>query len=300
VSPTFHEEVFQMSLEGDHRKAYILGQIETEGHVKTDALVKRFSVSSETIRRYLEELENEKKLLRVYGGAKKLRIASEESSHLIREVLHAKEKRVIGKAAAGLVEDGEAIFIDEGTTSLQMVEHLVGKKDLTVITTSIPVLSRLILLDQKDLLHCTTIIIGGTVNPKHLRVTGSIAERMADGIHADRSFITVDGVSLGKGYSANSIEKACLSKRLIDNSRQGIALVDDSKIGVDCFYAPRGMAAAAQARQDPLDHGGQGIGAAPRRLREELQASRSREVDRLPLPSPRDRRGMPRRSRQFT
>jgi len=225
-----------MSLDGDHRKAYILNAIDTEGQVKTAALVKRFSVSSETIRRYLEELEREKRLVRVYGGASRIRISSEESSHLSREVLHAEEKKRIGKAAADLVADGETIFIDEGTTSLQMVEHLVGKKKLTIITNSIPVLSRLILVHQKGLLSCELIVIGGSVHATHLRVTGSIAEQMVDRFFVDKAFITVDGVSMDKGYSSHNVEKSCLSKKLIDNARQSIVLADDSKLGVDFFY----------------------------------------------------------------
>jgi DeoR family transcriptional regulator, fructose operon transcriptional repressor len=225
-----------MSLEGEQRKDYILGVIEKEGKVKTDDLVRRFSVSSETIRRYLEELEGERKLKKVYGGAVRINVSQDEPSHLTREVFRAEEKRRIGLAAAALIGDGDIVFIDEGTTTLQIVEHLGGKKDVTIITNSIPVLSRLILLDQKDLFHCELIFIGGHVQMRHLRVAGSIAEQMLDRLQADKAFITIDGASLRKGYTAINVDKACASRRMLEHARQGIIVADDSKIGVDCFY----------------------------------------------------------------
>jgi DeoR family fructose operon transcriptional repressor len=225
-----------MSLEGEQRKDYILTIIESEGKVKTDDLVKRFSVSSETIRRYLEDLESEGKLRKVYGGAVKIDIAQDEPPHLTREVLRAEEKRRIGKAAAALIQDGESVFIDEGTTTLQMVEHLPGKKRITVITNSVPTLSRFLLLDQKDIFHCELIFIGGNVQMKHLRIVGSIAEQMLDRLQADKAFITVDGVSLRKGLTAIDVGKACLSRRMLAHARQSIVMADDSKLGIDHFY----------------------------------------------------------------
>jgi DeoR/GlpR family transcriptional regulator of sugar metabolism len=225
-----------MSLDGKQRKDYILNVIETEGKVRTEDLVKRFSVSSETIRRYLEELESDKKLQKIYGGAVKIEIAQDEPSHLTREVFRADEKRRIGKAAAALIQDGEIVFVDEGTTTLQMVEHFIGKKSITVITNSVPVLSRLLLLDQKDLFHSELIFIGGHVQMKHLRVVGSIAEQMLDKLQADKAFITVDGVSLRKGFTAINVDKACLSQRMLNHAREGIVVADDSKLGVDGFY----------------------------------------------------------------
>jgi DeoR family fructose operon transcriptional repressor len=225
-----------MSLEGEQRKEYILTVIDSEGRVKTDDLVKRFSVSSETIRRYLEELESEKKLRKVYGGAVKIDIATDEPSHLTREVIRAEEKGRIGKAAATLIQDGESVFIDEGTTTLQMVEHLTGRKRITVITNSVPALSRFLLLDQKDIFHCELIFIGGHVQMKHLRIVGSIAEQMLDRLQADKAFITVDGVSLRKGLTAIDVGKACLSRRMLAHARQSIVMADDSKLGIDHFY----------------------------------------------------------------
>jgi DeoR family transcriptional regulator, fructose operon transcriptional repressor len=225
-----------MSLEGEQRKEHILNVIETDGKVKTDDLVKHFSVSSETIRRYLEELEGEKKLRKVYGGAVRIEITQDEPSHLTREVLRAEEKKRIGRAAATLIQDGEIIFIDEGTTTLQMAEHLTGKKGITVITNSVPVLSRFLLLDQKDIFHCELIFIGGRLEMKHLRVVGSIAEQMLDKLQADKAFITIDGVSLRKGFTAISVDKACLSRRMLNHARQGIVVADDSKLGIDRFY----------------------------------------------------------------
>lgn len=81
-----------MSLVGEERKDFILNLLNLEGKVKTGELVDKLKVSSETIRRYLEELEEENKLKRVYGGAVKYNLHREEASHIKREVTRAEEK----------------------------------------------------------------------------------------------------------------------------------------------------------------------------------------------------------------
>lgn len=225
-----------MSLAGEERKEYIVSLLESNGKVRTVDLIKRFNVSSETIRRYLEELEKENKLKRVYGGAVKIDLDHDEPSHLNREVLHSEEKKKIGKMAAGLVQDNDIVIIDEGTTPLQMIPHLIFKNNLTIITSSIPALSRLISYDNKGLFSGEIIIVGGTVQSKHLRVAGSICEHMMDNIYADKAFIAVDGVLTSKGITGNNVDKSLLSKKYIDNSRQSIVLADHSKIGTYHFY----------------------------------------------------------------
>ena len=153
-----------MSLVGEERKGIILEQLNSEGQVKTVDLVKRLNVSSETIRRYLEELEAESRLKRVYGGAVKINIGGEEPSYLKREVLYAEEKRNIGKAAAALVEDNDVIFIDDGTTPLQLIYFLMNKSNLTVLTMSMPALHLLMEYKNKDLFSGDIYLIGGKVN----------------------------------------------------------------------------------------------------------------------------------------
>lgn len=220
-----------MSLVGEERKDYILNLLNLESKVKTGDLVERLKVSSETIRRYLEELEEENKLKRVYGGAVKYNLDREEASHFKREVTRAEEKRRIGRAAAMLVEDSDVIFVDDGTTTLQMIPYLQNKKHLTVMTTSIAALSLLIEHKNKDLFSGDIFFIGGRVDSVQFRTTGPIAETMVESFYADKAFITIDGIMMGKGITGFDAERGQLAKKLMEHSKQSIVLTDHSKFG---------------------------------------------------------------------
>ncbi|MDD9265884.1 DeoR/GlpR family DNA-binding transcription regulator [Paenibacillus sp. GCM10023248] len=225
-----------MSLVGEERKDYILNQLNLEGKVTTNDLVERLNVSSETIRRYLEELEEEKKLKRVYGGAVKINLSRDEPSHLKREVLHADEKRRIGRAAATIVEDNDVLFIDDGTTTLHIIDYLLNKKNITVLTISIPALILLIDYKNKGLFSGDIYLLGGQVNAMHSRVSGTLAEKMVENFHADKAFLSVDGMMLGKGITGFEVGKGQMTQQFMKYAKQSIALCDHSKFGLVQFY----------------------------------------------------------------
>ncbi|MWV43747.1 DeoR family transcriptional regulator [Paenibacillus sp. HJL G12] len=225
-----------MSLVGEERKTFIMDLLNLEGQVKTFDLVHRLDVSSETIRRYLEELENENRLKRVYGGAVKINLNGGEPSYLKREVLNAEVKKLIGKAAVSLVEDNDVIFIDDGTTPLQMIHFLMNRSNLTVLTMSMPALHLLIEYKNKELFSGEIYLIGGKVNATHSRVTGSIAEKMVSLFNPNKAFISIDGITLNKGVTAFDPDRGQLANRVIENSKQTIIMTDDTKIGLTQLY----------------------------------------------------------------
>lgn len=225
-----------MSLIGEKRKQKILELLHTRGSVKTAELVETLSVSSETIRRYLEELENRNKLRRVYGGAVQLNFGREEPSHFRREVLHAEAKKRIGQAAARLVRDHDVIALDDGTTTLQIIPHLHSKRDLVVITASVPHLSSLIHQQNRGDFSGEIYFLGGRVHSKHFRVTGLLTERMMENFYADKAFISVDGILIDRGITSYETERALLTQRFIARAGQNIVVSDRSKLGVGNFF----------------------------------------------------------------
>lgn len=225
-----------MSLVGEERKSTILDLINTEGQVRTVDLVKRFNVSSETIRRYMEELEADNRLKRVYGGAVKINAAAEEPSYLKREVLHLVEKRRIGQASAQLVEHNDVIFLDDGTTPMQMIHYLQNKRNVTVLTVSFPALHLLMEYKNRGMFDGDVYFIGGKVNATHARVSGSIAEKMATLFHADKAFISIDGMVLGKGITSFDAERGQLAHLMMQNAKHAIIVTDGSKIGSTQLY----------------------------------------------------------------
>lgn len=220
-----------LSLVGEERKDYILNKLNLEGKVKSFELVEALQVSSETVRRYLEELEEEKKLKRVYGGAVKINAYGEEPAQVSREVMHAEEKKRIGKAAAALVEDNDVIFLGDGTTSQQIIHYLSNKKNLTVLTVSIPAMHLLMDYRNKELFDGEIYFIGGKVSSKHGRVSGPLAERIVSMFVADKAFISIDGITLHSGITGFDVENGMLMAAVIENAKQTIVLTDHSKIG---------------------------------------------------------------------
>ena len=220
------------SLFGEERKQIILQLVNSNGKVRTNELVEKLQVSSESIRRYLEDLEAEKKLKRVYGGAVKLNMERSEPSHLSREVMRADEKKRIGRVAAELVQDNDTIVIDEGTTPLQMIGFLSTKKDLTILTSSITALNLLIDYQNSGALKAEVYFLGGKVNAKHHRVGGAFAEKMMKSFYVDKAFLSMDGLLLHKGLTCYDPERAELAKRFIENANESIVLADHSKIGI--------------------------------------------------------------------
>ncbi|MFX3634261.1 MAG: DeoR/GlpR family DNA-binding transcription regulator [Candidatus Pristimantibacillus sp.] len=225
-----------MSLAGVERKQVIVNLLQLKGKVRTPELVKELDVSSETIRRYLEELEQEKKLKRVYGGAIKINVEREEPAYVKREVLQAEEKRRIGRAAASLIQDKDVVALDDGTTTLQMIDSLVLKKQLTVLVTSIYTLSLLIGYKNRGVFDGEVILIGGRINTKHYRTSGSLAIEFMSNFNVDKAFLVADGLQIDDGVTSYEDDRGVLARTIMKRSKQSIVLADYTKIGTSHFY----------------------------------------------------------------
>jgi len=220
-----------MSLIGEERKAYIMQQLNLEGKVRTFDLVNELKVSSETIRKYLEELEADNKLKRVYGGAMKLDAAREEPVYLTRETLYSEEKRRIGRAAATLVEDGDVVFIDDGTTTLQMIEGILAKQNITILTISVAGMCMLIDYANRGLFSGKIIFIGGEIDATQSRSTGAVAVRMAELFNVDKAFVSVDGLTIDRGLTGFDASRGVLARQIIEHAKQTIVVADKTKFG---------------------------------------------------------------------
>ncbi|BBI31940.1 DeoR family transcriptional regulator [Cohnella abietis] len=218
-----------MSLAGEERKLSIMNLLNEKGKVIANELSQLFEVSTETIRRDLDDLEKENKLKKVYGGAVKFKVEV-EPAHYERESIHAEAKRKIGFLAAGLIEDNDVIVVDEGSTALQIIHFLENKQNLTILTSSIPTLMLLIEYNKRGTFDGKIIFIGGEVNAKHLRVSGPIAEKIMEDFYVNKSFVSVDGVSLENGITSYDYDRAAFTRKLIRSSETTIVVADHSKI----------------------------------------------------------------------
>lgn len=194
---------------------------------KTTDLAQILGVSDETVRRDLEHLEREGKLRRVRGGAVLASSTGVEPSQESRKATSLAEKASIGVAAAGLVDDGDTLFLDLGTTALEVARNLRGMRNITVITNSWPI--ALELVSDPGI---RVIALGGVLRPGELATSGPLALEGARRFHVDKAFIGVGGLNPREGLTDYHLEEAEVRKVMIANARVVIAVADHTKFGV--------------------------------------------------------------------
>ena len=218
-----------MSLASEDRKRIILELLDTEGKVTTAELVARLDVSKESVRRYLDELEGEGQLRKVYGGAVKPQISRDEPPHLERMALHRLEKERIGRQAAGLVQDGELLFLDEGTTALCLIPYL-RQHGLTVLTNSFPAATLLMERINQGRFVGRVIFLGGEVEARHARSSGTLTEEWLGRYYVDKAIISVDGLHAESGITSLDGGKAAVSRKAIAHADTIVVVADASKL----------------------------------------------------------------------
>lgn len=210
------------------RREQIVTLLHRDGIVKVAELVKMFGVSIETIRRDLEDLERQGILKRVYGGAVAGKKRGLEPNIELRKTEHYEQKKAIGEKAAELVEDGDVIVIDLGTTTLELARALVGKKtSLTVLTNSIPIA---VVLSQDS--NIRVFLIGGEVRKGELSVSGNLADENIGMFQTDKVFLGVGGLTEKYGITDFHVEETPFRRISVSRTQKVLALADHSKFGI--------------------------------------------------------------------
>lgn len=207
------------------RQHQILQFIRQHKVVKLVTLTKEFNVSMETIRRDVQQLMQDKKIEKFYGGVKYIEPVEGLIDHRLHEQLT--EKIAIARACASLVQDGECIFIDSGTTTYQMTPFLLDKEKLTVVTNSLPVAFDLIGSNIE------VILLGGKVRHSEKSVTSNEFLFRFEHLNINKAFICASGVSIEKGISDFSLDEAITRKQIISISQKVYVATDSSKFSKD-------------------------------------------------------------------
>ncbi|SDI04468.1 transcriptional regulator, DeoR family [Vibrio xiamenensis] len=223
----------------------IVSRISENGKVTTNALVDGLSVSRETIRRDLLELEQKGVIQRVHGGAvlatnrkpkaegpnptiTKPNDPPSENSFQQRLNEKLSEKRAIAQIACTLIDDGSAIFIDAGTTTLAFAHALTGSaKGLKVITNSIEIAG--ILSSQPDY---EVLLLGGIPNTEVNATYGELTLSDIERFHVDYSIISPVGAHSVYGFSSYHLREAEVARAMMRHSTKRIILAHAEKLGV--------------------------------------------------------------------
>lgn len=188
-------------------------------------IVERFSVSEATARRDLESLASEGKVERVHGGAIAVGQAPPELPILERENEQADEKARIGRETSKLIADNESVFLGSGTTVLEVSKNLRDRRNLTVITNSLPVLNSL-----AGLKEITVISLGGQLRASELSFIGYITELALAEVRVDRVVMGTRGISLEHGLTNDYLQETLTDRAILKIGREVIIVADHTKV----------------------------------------------------------------------
>lgn len=194
---------------------------------KLPELAEELNISIDTLRRDINLLDKQGKIKKIYGGIKLVESEFAESPMDARMVGHLEEKKMIAQKCSEYINDGDCIYLDSGSTTYQIAKYIKNKKNLTVITNSIPVVNEL-MNSAVEL-----IIIGGKVRLNEQSVIAYDYLFNFSELNILKAFICASGITLEKGISDYNLEEAQTRKKIIDLSKEVYVAADHTKFGKD-------------------------------------------------------------------
>jgi DeoR/GlpR family transcriptional regulator of sugar metabolism len=211
---------------GIDRQLQILQLVERHQRMSVADVCTTFNVSPATARRDLDALANAGKVQRVHGGAIALAQTQPEQPILQRQKEQADEKIRIGQSASSLIQDGETVFLGSGTTVLEVARSLRGRRNLTVLTNSLPVINSLAGIEE-----ITVICLGGMLRDSELSFIGHITEQALAEVRADKVFIGTRAISLEFGLTNEYLPETLTDRAILKAGKEIIVLADHTKFG---------------------------------------------------------------------
>jgi DeoR/GlpR family transcriptional regulator of sugar metabolism len=209
----------------EERQRRILELVDVEGRAVAAELSAQLGVSGYTVRRDLDELAEAGRITRVHGGA----LSTTPATYEKRQTHALTGKLATARAAARMLEPGQTVILDGGSTALQLAGHIRGA---TVITHSPPVASALV--------GNEVILIGGTLDPRALVATGATTIRAYEDITADILFLGVWAIDAEHGLSGGYREESEVRRTMLERARTVVGLADATKLNTIApfRYAP--------------------------------------------------------------
>ncbi|WP_019121408.1 DeoR/GlpR family DNA-binding transcription regulator [Brevibacillus massiliensis] len=224
-----------MTLLPEERKQHILEQLQRHGKIQVAELARCLTVTPETIRRDLDDLEKQKLLQRVHGGAISYVHAKLEPHFKKKQGIKREAKISVGRKAASLVQDGDTIALDVGTTTLELARALKGVIRLTVVTNSLPAATVLNELLEAKVFDGRVIVLGGVTNPRQKSITGALTCELLSRFRFDKAFISCGGIT-PDGISDYDMEEALCSAQMVQRSERVYVLADGTKLAETQLY----------------------------------------------------------------
>jgi DeoR family transcriptional regulator of aga operon/DeoR family fructose operon transcriptional repressor len=217
----------------EERQQKIVKHIDQKGRVKVEELSSFFNVTDMTIRRDLFALEKQGLLYRTHGGAVKREKKSvwQMSSIQTRLCQNAEEKDRIALCVSQMIQDGESIMIDGGSTTTKVAEHLCEKRNLLVVTNSLTIAELLLESNNSKI-----ILTGGELLKETNALCGNVTESVISCYRTDTAIIGVSALVPEEGCFSAIPQEGEIKTRMLQNSQKAILVVDSTKIGTRAFY----------------------------------------------------------------
>lgn len=214
----------------NQRRDKILELLKEDGSAKVIKLAKIFKVSEVTIRQDLEKLESEGFILREHGGAFLKNVEDSVKSFTLLNQDNLEKKKLIGRKAAEIIEAGDSIILDSGSTTTEIAKNLIGRSGITVITNALNIA---MMLGAEPGIE--VIVTGGEFKPPTLSLTGQKAASFFEDIHVDKLFLATAGISLRSGLTYPSLSDIVVKKAMIEAADVTYLVADSTKIGKNAF-----------------------------------------------------------------
>ena len=216
----------------ENRHDLIIKMLQENDLVKVSYLTKELGVTDMTVRRDLQELEDEGLLIRTHGGARWIGSHSTsdlELSHTTKREINLDEKKHIARIIAANIQDNETVFLGSGST-IELVYDYLNISRAKIITNSIYVFDKFKYDERYEL-----ILTGGSYRSKTGSFTGTIANDFISTINVEKSFIGVNGINDHMIYNANE-EEGVIQQSILNNSRKKYIIADSEKFDQLDFY----------------------------------------------------------------
>ncbi|MFW5827103.1 MAG: DeoR/GlpR family DNA-binding transcription regulator [Alkalispirochaeta sp.] len=204
----------------NEKEQQILTRLVGDPNLTVTDLAQELDVSSVTMRGYLNGLAEKGYLYRVRGGA----IPTIHPEIVEREQTHQNEKRAIAHYAASLVEDGNTIMIEAGSTTAMVARYLLGKRDVSIVTNN-----TLAMAHARGNPGLRVNLVGGEYRPANESIVGPMALSILDQFHVKIAFVGTDGFSVQRGLSTHLVEGAEIVRRMAAQADRVVVLADSSK-----------------------------------------------------------------------
>ncbi|WP_017349319.1 DeoR/GlpR family DNA-binding transcription regulator [Pantoea sp. A4] len=199
--------------------------------VSTERIITELGISRETARRDIIELEAQGVARRVHGGL--VAVESQEEAPLrVRLSAQAKEKRAIARAAACLLQPGQTLFLDAGSTTTMLAEELRTMSGLTIITNSLQAALALSAGEERDTLNNEVILLGGVMGAGAQQTRGESTIAEICRFRADVALLSPVGIDAKAGASSFYPHEAAIARAMVQQATRTVLLADHSKIAV--------------------------------------------------------------------